>query len=101
EAMAAGVPCIVTTGGGPKYLIQDGETGVMARDEEHFIAAVAELIEDRARHQAMRLAAREHAVANSWDRVFERLFEQYAAVAARHPSPFRSPSGALAEPMRQ
>ncbi len=101
EAMAAGVPCIVTTGGGPKYLIENGETGVMARDEEHFIAAVAGLIDDRERHRAMRLAAREHAVANSWDRVFERLFEQFAAVAARHPSPFRSPSGAPAEPVRQ
>lgn len=90
EAMASGTPCIVTTGGGPKYLIKDGVTGVKARDEEHFVAAVAELIDDPERCQTMRLAAREHAVANSWDRVFERLFDQYAEVAAQHPSPFRS-----------
>jgi hypothetical protein len=32
---------------------------------------------DPERHAAMRRAAREHAVANSWDRVFERLYEQY------------------------
>lgn len=90
EAMACGTPCIVTAGGGPKYLIKDGETGVTAQDEEHFVATVADLMDDRKRHQAMRIAAREHAVANSWDRVFERLFEQFAAVAAEHPSPFRA-----------
>jgi phosphatidylinositol alpha 1,6-mannosyltransferase len=78
EAMASGAPCIVTTGGGPKYLIQDGSTGAMARDEQHFIDTVAALMRDPVRHAAMRRAAREHAVANSWDRVFERLYEQYA-----------------------
>lgn len=101
EAMASGTPCIVTTGGGPKYLIKDGETGVMAQDEDAFIAAVAELMDNRERLAEMSLAAREHAVANSWDRVFERLFEQYAAVAAEHPSPFRRTGGALAEAVRQ
>src|SRR5690606_31287415 len=39
EAMASGTPCIVTTGGGPKYLIEEGRTGVTARDEAHFVAA--------------------------------------------------------------
>lgn len=101
EAMACGTPCVVTTGGGPKYLIKDGETGVVAQSEEHFIETVAALMDDRERHQAMRQAAREHAVANSWDRVFERLFEQYAAVAAEYPSPFRSSVRHAAEPVRQ
>ncbi len=77
EAMAAGAPCVVTTGGGPKFLIQDGVTGVMARDDEHFIDTVLALMRDPERHSAMRRAAREHAVANSWDRVFERLYDQY------------------------
>jgi glycosyltransferase involved in cell wall biosynthesis len=78
EAMASGAPCIVTTGGGPKYLIQEGSTGITARNEEHFIETVLELMRNPERHAAMRRAAREHAVANSWDRVFERLYEQYA-----------------------
>jgi glycosyltransferase involved in cell wall biosynthesis len=77
EAMASGAPCVVTAGGGPKYLIDDGSTGVTARDETHFIEAVFALMTDPERHAAMRRAAREHAVANSWDRVFERLYEQY------------------------
>jgi len=82
EAMASGVPCIVTNGGGPKYLIKDGETGVAARDDEHFIQATADLIADPDRHQAMRQAARAHAVDNSWDRVFERLYDRYAQIAS-------------------
>ena len=85
EAMASAVPCIVTKGGGPKYLIRDGETGVVARDEEHFIRTVSELMADRERFERMRAAARRHAVENSWDRVFERLYEQYAETAARYP----------------
>ena len=83
EAMASGTPCIVTTGGGPKYLIKDGETGVMTHDEAHFIAVVAELMRDRDRHQRMREAARAHAVENSWDRVFERLYDRFAEVAGK------------------
>jgi len=83
EAMASGAPCIVTTGGGPKYLIKDGETGVVARDEAHFVAIVAGLMADQERHQRMRAAARAHAVENSWDRVFERLYERYAEVAGK------------------
>ena len=80
EAMASGAPCIVTTGGGPKYLIEDGSTGVVANSEQHFIETVLGIMRDPERHSEMRRAAREHAVANSWDRVFERLFDQYGKV---------------------
>ena len=79
--MACGAPCIVTTGGGPKYLINDGETGVVAQSDDHFIDTVAGLMDDPERHARMREAARRLAVENSWDRVFERLYEQYSAVA--------------------
>lgn len=85
EAMASGVPCIVTAGGGPKYLIEDGKTGVQARDEAHFIKAVVSIVKAPARHAEMRLAARKLAESNSWDRVFERLYEQYRGTADLHP----------------
>jgi phosphatidylinositol alpha 1,6-mannosyltransferase len=85
EAMSSGVPCIVTAGGGPKYLIEDGATGIMAKDDAHFIAATAELIRDPQRHAQMRGAARSLAESNSWDRVFEGLYEQYRETADCHP----------------
>ena len=86
EAMASGAPCVVTTGGGPKYLIQEGSTGVTAQNEEHFIETVFELTKAPERHAAMRRAARDHAVANSWDRVFERLYEQYGRLLRGEPA---------------
>ncbi|MDA1234086.1 MAG: glycosyltransferase, partial [Acidobacteria bacterium] len=85
EAMASGVPCIVTKGGGPKYLIEDGKTGIQARDEDHFIAATAAIVGDPQRHAEMRVAARRLAESNSWDLVFERLYEQYRGTADLHP----------------
>jgi glycosyltransferase involved in cell wall biosynthesis len=85
EAMASGVPCIVTAGGGPKYLIEDGKTGVQARDEAHFIDVVASIMKNPLRHGEMRIAARRLAESNSWDRVFERLYEQYRETADLHP----------------
>jgi glycosyltransferase involved in cell wall biosynthesis len=85
EAMASGVPCVVTAGGGPKYLIEDGKTGLQARDEAHFIDAVASIMKDPARHAQMRIAARRLAESNSWDRVFERLYGQYRETADLHP----------------
>lgn len=89
EAMSSGVPCIVTAGGGPKYLIEDGKTGVQAHDEEHFVQAAAAIMKDPSRHAAMRIAARTLAESNSWDRVFERLYEQYAETSKLHPAPWR------------
>ena len=85
EAMASGVPCVVTKGGGPKYLIEDGKTGITARDEDDFIQAVAGIMRDPKRHAEMRIAARRLAESNSWDRVFERLYEQYRETADLHP----------------
>ena len=90
EAMASGVPCIVTAGGGPKYLIEDGQTGIQARDEAHFIDAAISIMKDPARHAQMRIAARSLAESNSWDRVFERLYEQYRETADLHPIAARS-----------
>jgi len=85
EAMASGVPCIVTKGGGPKYLIEDDKTGIQARDENHFIQTTAAIMRDPQRHAEMRIAARTLAESNSWDRVFERLYEQYRETADLHP----------------
>jgi glycosyltransferase involved in cell wall biosynthesis len=76
EALASGVPAIVTPDGGPKYIVRDGETGFVAPDTG-FAAAVATLVRDRTRLNAMRLAARAHALTCSWDSVFSQLYETY------------------------
>jgi glycosyltransferase involved in cell wall biosynthesis len=76
EALASGVPAIVTPHGGPCTIVRDGETGRIAPDEG-FAAAVAEILTDTAKHAAMREAARTYAETASWDAVFEGVYETY------------------------
>jgi phosphatidylinositol alpha 1,6-mannosyltransferase len=77
EALASGVPAVVTNEGGPKFLIEPGVNGFVADTEEGFVNAVLNVMNDAALHRRMRDAAPDGAAHNSWDRVFES--EVYAA----------------------
>ena len=70
EALASGVPAIVTPDGGPRYIVKDGVTGTICRDDE-FSGAVAGMMANPALHAEMRLQARAYAESASWDAVFE------------------------------
>ena len=87
EALASGVPAIVTPDGGPCTIVRDGETGRIAGDDQ-FAAAVASVLADPAKHAQMRKAARAYALTASWDSVFEGVYEAYQTVLP-HPSPAR------------
>jgi glycosyltransferase involved in cell wall biosynthesis len=76
EALASGVPAIVTPDGGPPTIICDGKTGRIVRDEE-FSAAIAEVLADPEKHDQMRLDARSYALTASWDAVFEGVYAAY------------------------
>jgi phosphatidylinositol alpha 1,6-mannosyltransferase len=76
EALASGVPAVVTPDGGPKFIVRDGVTGFVTEDD-HFAEAVAELVRDRARLEAMRSKARAYALGCSWDAVFDRVYAGY------------------------
>jgi phosphatidylinositol alpha 1,6-mannosyltransferase len=76
EALASGVPAVVTPDGGPRTIVRDGETGRIVADAE-FAPAVAGILGDPAKHASMRLAARAYALTASWDSVFEGLYAAY------------------------
>jgi len=76
EALASGVPAVVTPDGGPKFIVRDGETGFVTEDDR-FAEAIAGLARDRARLGEMRLRAREYALGCSWDAVFDRVYAGY------------------------
>ncbi len=79
EALASGVPAVVTPGGGPKYIVQDQVTGFVVGDDG-FAGAVAGLVRNRDRLERMRVAAREYALGCSWDAVFRRVYEAYGEI---------------------
>jgi phosphatidylinositol alpha 1,6-mannosyltransferase len=79
EALASGVPCVVTGAGGPKFLVEDGVCGLVAGTDADFVAATKRLVEDESLRLSMRDAARAHALKSSWDAVFDEVYGAYRA----------------------
>jgi glycosyltransferase involved in cell wall biosynthesis len=77
EALASGVPAIVTPDGGPRTIVRDGVTGRTV-DDDDFAAAVAGVLGDPVTHAEMRVKAREFALTMRWDSVFEGVYAAYA-----------------------
>lgn len=81
EALASGVPAVVTPDGGPKSLVRDGSTGFVTPDQE-FSSVIARILDDPALRAAMSGQARREALAASWDAVFEGVYAAYRRVLA-------------------
>ncbi|WP_228486649.1 glycosyltransferase [Paludibaculum fermentans] len=77
EAMASGVPVVVTGRGGPRFLVRPGETGLIGATREAFVEQVVRLALDNKLRWGMRQPAREFAESQSWDRVFEGVYAAY------------------------
>jgi glycosyltransferase involved in cell wall biosynthesis len=78
EAMASGVPTVVTSSGGPKFLVTHGATGFVAATPESFLQCVLHLAGDEDLLRGMRLRAREFAVCRYWHRIFAQVYDTYA-----------------------
>jgi glycosyltransferase involved in cell wall biosynthesis len=79
EALASGVPAIVTPDGGPARIVRDGDTGYVRKDRD-FAGAIVTLASDDSAHEAMRRQARQYALSASWDAVFENVYAHYDEV---------------------
>jgi len=76
EALASGVPALVTPDGGPAHIVHDGITGRIATDE-HFSGTITAMVADTPAMEAMRRCARKYALGCSWDAVFDRVVAAY------------------------
>jgi glycosyltransferase involved in cell wall biosynthesis len=77
EANCSGVPAIVSNQGGPKFVIKDKVTGFVAENFEEFVKYSVDLLENVEKLAKMKVDSRNFVVANSWDSVFEKVYEAY------------------------
>lgn len=78
EALASGVPAVVSPSGGPKYTVEHGKSGYVANHFDEFAPLLANLMAEPQVHASMRLEARERALSiGSWDRIFAGMYNNY------------------------
>ena len=92
EAMSSGVPAIVMSRGGPKFLIRHEEDGFVADGEKDFIETVTRLVKNPHQISVLGKTARLSAQTHSWQHVFEKLFEYYK-IGAGYKKNVRASSG--------
>jgi glycosyltransferase involved in cell wall biosynthesis len=86
EAMASGLPAVVTDHMGPKELVRHEQTGYVTGSDEEFAAAVRALIADADGRAAMGRAARRFAKTRSWEAIFHRLRSTHDELRAARPA---------------
>jgi glycosyltransferase involved in cell wall biosynthesis len=78
EALASGIPCIVSDAGGPAGLVRAGRTGFVfrARDEKDLAARVSLLLDEKGALTEMKQAIAEEYVSSTWNGAAGEFFEE-------------------------
>jgi phosphatidylinositol alpha 1,6-mannosyltransferase len=83
EALASGVPALVSPGGGPKYTVEHGKSGYIAKHFDEFAPLLGTLMTHPEIHGPMRIGARTRALSiGSWAEIFTGMYEAYERYAA-------------------
>ena len=90
EALASGVPAVVSPSGGPKFTVEHGKSGYVANRFDEFAPLLTNLMTQPELHDAMRLGARQRALSiGSWDQIFAGMYKTYERYA-NNPGEFES-----------
>jgi phosphatidylinositol alpha 1,6-mannosyltransferase len=83
EALASGVPAVVTGQGGPRFIVRHGITGFVTASDDEFCSRVVELARNWTLRLEMGRAARAQVENQSWDRVFREMYDAYSSALVR------------------
>jgi glycosyltransferase involved in cell wall biosynthesis len=86
EALASGVPAVVSSQGGPKYTVEHCKSGFIVKSFEEVAPFLTSLMTQPELLESMRLEARQRALSiGSWEQIFSgmyKVYERYARPAA-------------------
>lgn len=78
EALASGVPAVVTSSGGPASTVEHGKSGYVTKSFEEFAPLLTNLMTHADVHEAMRANARNRALnIGSWEQIFSEMYQTY------------------------
>jgi len=83
EAAACGTPAVVTDIAGHRDAVEDGVTGILARDPDDLVQGLERIVSDEVLRGAMSRAASERAARFTWDATARRVLEVLADEARR------------------
>ncbi len=86
EALASGVPAVVTAAGGPKFVVRHGRSGYVAQTFEEFVSYTEVLMTQPELLAKMRRSARQQTLATTWDGIFQSIYDSYERYLLASPS---------------
>ena len=82
EALASGVPAVVTSSGGPASTVEHGKSGYVAKKIDEFAPLLMTLMTQPQLQESMRVEARNRALAlGSWEQIFSGMYKTYERYA--------------------
>jgi glycosyltransferase involved in cell wall biosynthesis len=78
EALACGVPAVVTGSGGPRFIVRHGVSGFVTESDAEFCERIVQMAREESLRREMGRAARQQVKDQPWDRVFQEVYDAYA-----------------------